>query len=107
MRWSLPLVLGLGVVLVAATDKGPSSRQHGVGEPVEVWSTGRPIDLPYSSLFPFVGDLDGDGRNELLLGTPDAGRLKVFSSVGNNARLVLGGPYWFDEKVPDGRIPKG
>ncbi len=68
---------------------------------------GRPIDLPYRSLFPFVGDLDGDGRDELLLGTPDSGRLKVFPILGNHGRRVLGGPSWFDEKVPDGRIPKG
>ena len=57
----------------------PLSRPHDVGEPVALLSDGRPIELSYRSLFPFVGDLDGDGREELLLGTPDSGRLKVFA----------------------------
>ena len=85
----------------------PLSRAHDVGEPVALLSDGRPIELPYRSLFPFVGDLDGDGRDELLLGTPDSGRLKVFPILGSHGRRVLGAPSWFDEKVPDGRIPKG
>ena len=85
----------------------PLSRPHDVGEPVALLSDGRPIELPYRSLFPFVGDLDGDGRDELLLGTPGSGRLKVFPILGSHGRRVLGAPSWFDEKVPDGRIPKG
>ena len=85
----------------------PLSRPHDVGEPVALLSDGRPIELPYRSLFPFVGDLDGDGRDELLLGTPDSGRLKVFPILGSHGRRVLGAPSWFDEKVPDVRIPKG
>jgi hypothetical protein len=107
VRCASLLVLGFGVVLVAAVERGPDLGQRGVGEPVAVLSEGRPIELPYSSLFPFVGDLDGDGRNEVLVGTPDAGRLKVFPNVGSNALPVLGALSWFDEKVPDGRIPKG
>jgi hypothetical protein len=85
----------------------PLSRPHDVGEPVALLFEGRPIELPYRSLFPFVGDLAGDGRDELLLGTPDSGRLKVFPILGSHGRRVLGAPSWFDEKVPDGRIPKG
>jgi len=85
----------------------PLSRPHNVGEPVALLSDGRPIELPYRNVFPFVGDLDGDGRDELLLGTPDSGRLQVFPILGGHGRRVLGAPSWFDEKVPDGRIPKG
>ena len=85
----------------------PLSRPHNVGEPVALLSDRRPIELSYRSLFPFVGDLDGDGRDELLLGTPDSGRLKVFPILGSHGRRVLGAPSWFDEEVPDGRIPKG
>jgi hypothetical protein len=85
----------------------PLSRPHDVGEPVALLSDGRPIELPYRFMFRFVGDLDGDGRDELLLGTPDSGRLKVFPILGSNGRRVLEAPSWFDEKAPDGRIPKG
>jgi hypothetical protein len=58
-------------------------------------------------VFSFVGDSDGDGRDERLLGTSDSGRLKVFPILGSDGRRVLGAPSWYDEKVPDGRIPKG
>ena len=97
----------LAVAKVGFPEVIPLSRPHDVGEPVALLSDGRPIELPYRSLFPFVGDLDGDGRDELLLGTPDSGRLKVFQILGSHGRRVLGAPSWFDEKVPDGRIPKG
>lgn len=85
----------------------PLSRPHDVGEPLALLSEGRRIELPYRSLFPFVGDLDGDGRDDFLVGTPDSGRLKVFPILVSQGRRVLGAPSWFDEKVPDGRIPEG
>ena len=97
----------LALAKVSIPEVIPLSRPHDVGEPVALLSDGRPIELPYRCLFPFVGDLDGDGRDELLLGTPDSGRLKVFPILGSHGRRVLGAPSWFDEKVPDGRIPKG
>jgi hypothetical protein len=96
----------VGVPEVVAGPR-PLSGQHDVGEPVAVLSDGRPIELSYRSLFPFVGDLDCDGREELLLGTPDSGRLKVFPNLGSNGRRAFGAPFWLDDKVPDGRIPKG
>jgi hypothetical protein len=107
MRWAVLVALVPGIVPEAASAQGTLPRSRGVGEPVAVLADGRPIELPYRSLFPFVGDLDGGGRRELLLGTPDAGRLKVFPNLGSNQRPVLGAPSWFDERVPDGRIPKG
>ena len=97
----------LALAKVGFPEVTPLSRSHDVGEPVALLSDGRPIELPYRSLFPFVGDLDGDGRDEFLLGTPDSGRLKVFPILGSHGRRVLGAPSWFDEKVPDGQIPKG
>ena len=103
---SFPALAKVGVLEVV-TGQRPLSGPHDVGEPVVLLADGRPIELSYRSLFPFVGDLDGDDREELLLGTPDSGRLKVFPNLGSNQRRVLGAPSWFDEKVPDGRIPKG
>jgi hypothetical protein len=58
-------------------------------------------------LFPFVGDLNGDGRQALLLGTDENGRLLVYRNVGAKGSPRLTGPHWFDDVVPTGRIPKG
>ena len=84
MRWAMLVALVQGILLEAASAQETLPRSRGVGEPVAVLADGRPIELPYRGLFPFVGDLDGDGRRELLLGTPDAGRLKVFPNLGSN-----------------------
>jgi hypothetical protein len=79
-----------------------------LAEPVPVEVDGRPLVREgRDDLFPFVGDLDGDGRRDLLLGTREDGRLLVYPNVGSNTNPRLSGPQWFDDTVPTGRIPRG
>ena len=54
---------------------------YSVGErrPVEV--DGEPLIVDDYAAFPALGDLDGDGRPDLLLGDP-RGFLKVYRNVG-------------------------
>jgi hypothetical protein len=71
---------------------------------------GKPLVREGGGLVPFVGDLDGDGRQALLLGTPvvyEDGRLLVYRNVGTKSSPRLSGPQWFDALVPTGRIPRG
>ena len=89
---------------------------HGVGDrpddayslgerrPVEV--EGKPLIVDDYAAFPALGDLDGDGRPDLLLG--DArGFLKVYRNVGGPGRLRLAAPVRFGEFCNDERIPTG
>jgi hypothetical protein len=61
----------------------------------------------YALEYPFVGDIDGDGLHDLLLGDRERGRLRVFRNVGTAGAPRLAAPVWFDETVPTGSVPKG
>jgi hypothetical protein len=81
-----------------------------LAEPVPVEADGQPLTRQrrgYALEYPFVGDIDGDGRPDLLLGDRDHGRLRVFRNVGTCAAPQLAAPVWFDETVPTGKVPKG
>jgi hypothetical protein len=82
-----------------------------LAEPVPVEVDGQPIVRQqrrrYALEYPFVGDIDGDGRPDLLLGDRDRGRLRVFRNIGTTAAPRLAAPVWFDETVPTGTVPKG
>ena len=89
---------------------------HGVGDrpddadslgerrPVEV--EGKPLIVDNYAAFPALGDLDGDGRPDLLLGDT-RGFLKVYRNVGRPGRLRLTAPVRFGEFCDDERIPTG
>jgi hypothetical protein len=77
-------------------------------------------------LFPTFGDYDGDGKIDLLVGVEGLGRarardekygkggtergeggLLVYLNRGINAAPEYAKPFWFDDVVPNGRIPGG
>jgi len=81
-----------------------------LAEPVPVEADGQPLVRQrrgYALEYPFVGDIDGDGLPDLLLGDRDRGRLRVFRNVGTSAAPQLAAPVWFDEMVPTGKVPEG
>jgi hypothetical protein len=74
--------------------------------PVPLEVDGKPL-VSDDGIEPFVGDFDGDGVPDLLMGHGGQGRLLVYRNVGTAAAPRLGGPQWFDDLVPTGRVPKG
>jgi hypothetical protein len=57
-------------------------------------------------IYPALGDLDGDGRVDLLVGG-DKGRMQFHRNVGTASCPEFAPPVWFDELCPNGRIPTG
>lgn len=81
-----------------------------LAEPVLVEAGGQPLlrqSRRYALEYPFVGDIDGDGLHDLLLGDRERGRLRVFRNVGTASAPRLAAPVWFDESVLTGNVPKG
>jgi hypothetical protein len=93
------------VVLAPAAD-GRKAR-GGLSGPIPVEVDGKPLVREGGAAFPFVGDLDGDGLPDLLLGATGDGRLLVYRNVGTRVNPRLAAPQWFDDQVPTGRIPRG
>ena len=117
MRQAVLLILFVGpvcAVLAPAGGRPKEDRPKGdrLAKPVPVEVDGKPLERERGGLFPFVGDLYGDGRPALLLGYGgggicDEGRLLVYRNVGTKVNPRLGAPQWFDDILPTGRIPGG
>jgi FG-GAP repeat len=78
--------------------------------PFAVTVDGVPIDLAGDASFPWVGDFDGDGKLDLLVGQHGReksieGHLRIYRNLGGKGEPRLAQPIWFDDKVPTGLIP--
>ena len=100
---SLPLVLAL--LGPAATPAGGLSSE--LTPPVRLTAAGKPIDTAVGHAAPFVGDFDGDGVNDLLVGQFGDGILWVYRNEGTNARPKLAPGVKFKDGKEDGRVPTG
>ncbi len=77
--------------------------------PIPINIAGRVLELTDRTdtfAAPTLGDWDGDGRRDLLIGQK-SGRMRVFRNLGTDERPEFSDPVWFDEIVADGRIPVG
>jgi hypothetical protein len=55
---------------------------------------------------PFIGDFDGDGKRDLLVGQYHEGRLRIYRNRGDNARLRFDDFTWFEAEGRLGRVPE-
>jgi hypothetical protein len=74
--------------------------------PVPVSVGGQVLEFPDLIAAPALGDFYGHGRKDLLIGQ-DRGRLRVLRNVGTDKQSKFAAPVWFDEIIPDGKIPVG
>lgn len=101
--------VGLGLRAPAAVGDAAD-----LAPPVAVSVGGVPItsahDDRYS--FPWVGDFDGDGKLDLLLGQgtrgkAEGGHLRIYRNLDGKAEPRLAEPIWFHDQVPTGVTPVG
>jgi hypothetical protein len=119
MSWFVALFFGAPVAPAQVADG-----RNSLAAPFAVSAHGVAIDLPADpaahagsgNSFPWFGDFDGDGKPDLLVGQygdsrpgklAGEGRLRIYRNLGTRERPRFGAPFWFDDAVPTGRIPKG
>lgn len=75
--------------------------------PVRIEAEGKPIDAEIGHAAPFVGDFDGDGDQDLLVGQFGRGVLWVFRNQGAEAEPLLAAGSTFQADGKDGVVPSG
>ena len=74
-------------------------------KPIQLTAGGKPIDVQRTGhSAPFVGDFDGDGLNDLLVGEFHEGRLRIFRNVGSNQMPKFESYKWFKTGAELGRF---
>jgi hypothetical protein len=113
-RWTPGLLLAVAAVVAVAAglndktkDTGPADGAGELLAPVRLEVNGKPIDTEIGHACPFVGDIDGDGVRDLLVGQFGAGILWVYKNNGTNAAPKFAAGTKFKDGAEDGRVPTG
>jgi hypothetical protein len=102
----LPLIL----VLLASPSRppGPPGLAPDLAPPVHVLAGGQPLDVARSGhAAPSVGDLDGDGKPDLLVGQYDGGQLRIYRNSGTAGAPKFDSYTYFVAGGKTGRVPVG
>lgn len=74
--------------------------------PIHVLADGKPLDVERSGhAAPFVGDLDGDGRDDLLVGQYGDGVLRLYRNLGERRKPKFEHFEWFQAGGELGKVP--
>jgi hypothetical protein len=98
----------LAFLLIGQTLPGPPARVlDDLAPPVRIEAAGKPIDTAVGHAAPFVGDFDGDGVNDLLVGQFGDGLLWIYRNEGSNSEPRLAPGLKFKGGEKEGRVPTG
>lgn len=76
--WGSLLIAGAVPLSVAAQDQ--------FEEPLPIEVAGKPLDVErMGHAAPFVGDIDGDGVKDLLVGEYYRGQMRIYRNLGTNS----------------------
>jgi hypothetical protein len=93
-------------VAVGVTQGPPN--ETSLDKPVKVFAGKLPLDVQRSGhSAPFVGDFDGDGLPDLLVGQFTDGKLRIYRNVGTRQQPRFDGYEWFKAGGDFGRVPTG
>jgi hypothetical protein len=92
----------VSLILLASASAGD------LAPPVQIQAGGRAIDVDLvGHAAPFLGDIDGDGLKDLLVGQFEEGRLRIYRNVGTSAEPRFDKHRWFEAGGAIGTVPAG
>ena len=95
-------------LLPTADPPRPAGLAADLRPPVHVRVGGQPLDVQRSGhAAPFVGDFDGDGTPDLLVGQFHDGALRIYPGKGGSGRREFADYTWFQAGGKAGRVPAG
>ena len=99
------VVVSLAVVLGCTPLLADSSQE--LADPVPIAAGGQPIDVEIGHAAPFVGDFDGDGQPDLLVGQFGGGKLRIYRNTGSGGEFRFDDFQWFQAGGETGKVPAG
>jgi hypothetical protein len=103
MRWHCTFLAVLALTAGVRAD-GFSELQS----PIPIRVAGEPLDVERDGhSAPFVGDFDGDGVRDLLVGQFHEGRLRIYRNLGSNTKPRFESYTWFEAGGKPGSVPVG
>ena len=112
MRTELTCAIGLivvtgGCLLADEPNERPSGLHESLSTPFRVMAGDEPINVDIGHAAPWLGDFDGDGVRDLLVGQFGQGKLRIYRNKGSNAEPSFDEYEWFMAGRVEGKVPYG
>jgi hypothetical protein len=101
-----PCVLLAGTLLLGGEPAGEPGAPR-LSAPVQIMANGKPISVDVGHAAPFVADIDGDGKAELLVGQFGEGKLRIYPNEGSGSAPRFTNFTWFKAGNATGTVPSG
>ena len=107
MRNRISLMAAALAMALAGAGEAPQKNSDELLAPVMVQAGGQPIDVEVGHAAPFVGDIDHDGKLDLLVGQFGEGKLRIYKNLGSNEKPTFDKYDWFVAGAELGVVPAG